>query len=52
MVQKQKARPSGAAPGRAMEPGRAGKSGLQVQGHSITSDFARQFRTTGKAACW
>lgn len=48
MVQKQKARPSGAAPGRAMEPGRAGKSGLQFQDYSSTEDFDRQFRTEGK----
>ena len=51
MAQKQKARPSGATPGRAMEPGRAEKSGPQVQIYSITSDLSRQLRTVGKAVC-
>lgn len=52
MVQKQKARPSGATLGRAREPGRARKSGLQVQDYSTTNDFGRQFRAAGKAVCW
>lgn len=51
MVQKQKARPSGATPGRVMEPGWAEKSGLQIQIYSTISDLSRQLRTAGKAVC-